>query len=163
MILAVKNDDNNFEKTLQAIVTKDKEFIITRHILRPGKKTNSHLHPKAREWIRIRNGQFRVTVGDDTQEFDLCDQPMLFNFHPKSVHSIEAISKIHYLVVRNKKDDIIYLDGQNSIIEPKWYFSYFRKNEKIRVGGFTSQEDAEMAQSALREAGIPASMPIWKE
>lgn len=98
----------NFKKALEAIIKKDKDYFLVRHILQKGEKINLHFHKKANEWIIADSGKFAVKIGKEEKIFDIKNQISVIYFPRKKAHDLQALSKISYLVLRDKKDKTIY-------------------------------------------------------
>jgi len=106
----------NLKKALESLTIEDDEYTLVRHILKPGKKTRLHYHPKATEWLIIDNGIFDVQVEgiDGFSELRRCQiiyQTKIFLFPKRRKHAIKAITEIEYFVLRDKKDKTVYVKG----------------------------------------------------
>ncbi len=98
----------SFQKALESLTIEDDEYVLVRHILKPGEKVKPHYHLKATEWLIIDNGIFKVRVGDEWEDNNLIWQRKVFLFPKGKKHAIEAITKIEYFVLRDRKDKTIY-------------------------------------------------------
>ena len=99
----------NSKKAMESLTIQDDEYIIIRHLLKPGKKVRPHYHPKATEWLIIDKGIFDVMVGGEWKSGNMTYQTTVFLFPRRKVHTIEAITEIEYFVLRNKPDKTIYV------------------------------------------------------
>ena len=101
----------SFKKAMESLTISDDEYVIVRHLLEPGKKVRPHYHPKATEWLIIDKGVFDVKVENERRSGNLTSQTTVFLFPKGKIHTIEAITKIEYFVLRDKKDKTIYAKG----------------------------------------------------
>jgi len=102
-----------FKEALEALTIEDDEYILVRHVLSPREKIKSHYHPKATEWLIINQGVFHVRIGNEWKSGSLTSEVTVFLFPKKKIHEIEAVTKIEYFVLRDKKDKTIYCKGGN--------------------------------------------------
>ncbi len=99
----------NFNKALESLTIEDDEYVLVRHILKPGEKVKPHYHPKATEWLIINKGIFHVKVDSEQKSGNLLNEAVVVLFPKGKIHTIEAVTKIEYFVLRNKKDRTIYV------------------------------------------------------
>ncbi len=101
----------NFKKAMESLTIEDDEYVLTRHVLKSGEKIKLHYHPKATEWLIIDHGIgiFEVRVGDEWRGSYCASQATVFLFPKGKKHAIEAITKIEYFVLRDKKDKTVYV------------------------------------------------------
>ncbi len=99
----------SFKKALESLTIEDDEYVLVRHILKPGEKIKLHYHSKATEWLIIDKGIFDIQVGDEWKRGNLTYQTTVFLFPKGENHTIKAVTEIEYFVLRDKKDKIIYV------------------------------------------------------
>ncbi len=102
----------SFKKAMESLTISNDEYVLVRHVLKPGEKVRLHCHPKATEWLIIDKGVFNVRVGDEWKSRNLISQTTVFLFPKGKIHTIEAITEIEYFVLRDKKDKTIYAKGE---------------------------------------------------
>ncbi len=99
----------SFKKALESLTFEDDEYILVRHLLKPGKEIKFHHHPKATEWLIINNGIFDVQIENELKRYRIIYQTAVFLFPKGKNHTIKAVTEIEYFVLRDKKDAIIYV------------------------------------------------------
>lgn len=98
----------SFLKSILSVLADDEIFLITKHVLKKGEAIEPHCHPKAREWVFIESGMFRVKAGNESKEYHLTGRIVKITFDPKIVHGLEALSDIEYAVIRDQEDETVY-------------------------------------------------------
>lgn len=99
-----------FEGALWSVIKEDKDHIILRHILKPKEVIKRHYHRIANEWIVITHGKFSVEIDGEKEKFDLPynGTATVIHFPSGAKHSLRALSKMSYFVLRDRKDRTIY-------------------------------------------------------
>jgi len=100
----------NIKEAIEEITKDSTDYIFVRHVLNPEDKIRLHYHKKADEFIVIDNGNFKVRLEDEERIFDLKDQTIVIYLPSQQKHTLSALSKISYFVLRNLKDVTIYCD-----------------------------------------------------
>ena len=99
---------SSLKEALDSTMNVDKTYIFVRHALIRGAVVNPHTHLKASEHIVISSGRFTLTVGDETKDFYLDNQPTVISLPAGKPHGMRADSDIDYFVMRDAEDDTIY-------------------------------------------------------
>ena len=73
---------SSLKEALDSTMNVDKTYIFVRHALIRGAVVNPHTHLKASEHIVISSGRFTLTVGDETKDFYLDNQPQSSRYLP---------------------------------------------------------------------------------
>lgn len=97
-------------EALNSIMRKDKEYkVFVRHFLEPGKGFRRHRHPEANEWVIIGSGTFEVAENEEKKVIEVGKLKVAVVYFPKNIcHTLKAVTSLHYCVLRDKKDKIIY-------------------------------------------------------
>jgi hypothetical protein len=98
------------EEAIWAVAKNHRCFQLYPHALEAGDEAGLHYHLKAREWLIATHGSFAVRLDGHEQVSNLKEGPaVLIHFPPKSRHSLKALSKLRYFVLRDRRDRNIYV------------------------------------------------------
>lgn len=90
-------------KALMSIAKKDKDHVFIHHSLKKDEVVANDVHTQANEWIVISKGSFKVRVGEKIEVVKLSGFETMVIYVPKGKeHAFKALSKISYLVLRDK-------------------------------------------------------------
>lgn len=93
---------------LASLMKKDKEYTIVNHTLPKNLVIKDHFHPEVDEWLIIDKGEFVLSIDFDSSRYGIC-RTTAFHFHKSTIHSLESLSRISYTVLRDGKDESIFL------------------------------------------------------
>jgi quercetin dioxygenase-like cupin family protein len=100
----------NLKEALEAVVKDDRDYILIRHTLKKGDEIKRHYHEKANEWLILDSGCVQVRIGGEEKEVrPKKGDTISLRFRSISKHSLLAKSNLSYFVLRDKKDNSIYV------------------------------------------------------
>ena len=98
----------NKDQALESLMKKDKEYVIVRHDFSANTKIRAHFHPNVDEWLIVNSGEFLASLDFGEQEFNI-NKTTVLHFPKSRIHSLRTLSKVSYTVLRESKDELIYL------------------------------------------------------
>ena len=100
---------SNSVSAMLSFMPIDRNYTIVWHNLNSEEEIRAHYHPKANEWIIVNYGRFEITINEKSYDCDVgLDEFMVIPLPKKSMHSILAKTNLVYVVIRNRKDRIVY-------------------------------------------------------
>lgn len=99
----------NLKSAIESVTKKDKECIFVRHSLKRGDKIGLHYHKKANEFIVVDKGKLKVILEGVERTFSIKDQAITIYLPKNKKHALLALSAISYFVLRDEKDDSIFV------------------------------------------------------
>jgi len=102
----------NFKEAFRSLIIEDEEYVLVRHTLDLGEETGFHYHPEADEWLVINHGNFVAKLGNEEREFNLKRRVTAVHFPGGQKHSLVALSRFSYFVLRDRKDATVYCEEE---------------------------------------------------
>ncbi len=116
----IKNYEN-LRNALDDVLDEDKDYVLIRHTFPAGEAVGEHFHPNVNEYLLFDSGSFEVTVDFEKKMIDALPGVSVIHFPKGYIHGLRCLSDMSYYVLRDGKDEIIYLDDvlkRKEILEP---------------------------------------------
>jgi quercetin dioxygenase-like cupin family protein len=93
---------------IRSVLKNHTTYDLIMHSLHEGVYIPDHYHKKANEWLIVFNGTCLMETEEDTRTFFYEGKYKVIFLPKETVHSIRAITKIYYFVIRDRKGRTIY-------------------------------------------------------